>query len=620
MADFDSLFADNLRDFQPVMMHNQYTSRDNVGRARSSGSLDRAGRSSSASIKSQQRASSLQSHRRQNSAGGASAVNFAGHDPFSEISMSEIWVDHNGSPNGSPGPAETIPLQSDQLLSFRTYHRNNVMLLDALGQHVTMSMAAQLHGMFFLAESPWDASGGPAVAGAPTPKELTCYRRNLFQVSGSILLPNVHSVIIGDGDNEVSLENLASGQRRMIQSLEATISGIENVEHSPVKIITVPWKNAATAPASQPTQPPPPVNDDYPPTANNTGRALEKEPAPLLFNYPPAYYANPAGIPPDDDDGDAFKWQLNWKRLQFRSATANNGRRKDLQQHFMVKLSVYATLFSEDMQPTPNEKLDKVLLCEAFSNAIIVRGRSPRNFSSRNDIPLTGSAIVSSRHTHSNNMNAQMMSSAAKKARHMSASSADDEKPDLIYPPDFASQYSSDYLLDQSNPLQQMQNDLNFASDIYGSQVNWMDPSSSIPLLQSQPQLMQQQFFEPGASYSSMADPTGGSRVNLTGLMYGDEYTPTTQSIYSGHTPPVTTMEASMPPPSITHRATASKFSSAQSPSMDLLYEYFPIGIDDFLPPVEVVYRPHNAHHQTQLPPSKTSTRSKRLFSETPFE
>ncbi|KAJ6262355.1 hypothetical protein Dda_3163 [Drechslerella dactyloides] len=553
-------------------------------------------------------------------------MNYAGHDPFSEINMSEIWADQNGSPNESPGPVDTVPLQSDQLLSFRTYHRNNILLLDSLDQPVNMSMAAQLHGMFFLAESPWDASGGPAIAGAATPKELTCYRRNLFQVSGSLLFPNVQSVIVGDGDSDISLENFTTGQRRMIQSLEATISGIENVEHSPVKIITVPWKNAATAPP-QPAQPPPPANDDYPPTANNTGRPLEKEPAPLLFNYPPAYYANPAGIPPEDDDGDTFKWQLNWKRLQFRSATANNGRRKDLQQHFMVKLSIYATLFSDGLQATPSEKLDKVLLCEAFSNAIIVRGRSPRNFSSRNDIPLTGSAIVSSRHTHSSNVNAQMMASASKKARHMSASSADDDKPDMIYPPDFASQYTPEgYLLDPSNPMQQMPSDLGFSGDIYGSQP-WMDPSGSIPLLHSQSSLMQPPFFETGVTYG-LSDPSINARVNLTGLMYGDDFsTPTTQaSLYGSHlsrsgpdTALTTTLEASMPPPSVTHRPNLQKVSSADSPSMDLLYEYFPIGLDDYMPPVEVVYRPHNAHHQTQLPPSGSSTRSKRLFSETPF-
>ncbi|KAF3938019.1 hypothetical protein ABW19_dt0209818 [Dactylella cylindrospora] len=537
--------------------------------------------------------------------------------------MADIWADQGGSPNGSPGPTDAIPLHSDQLLSFRTYHRNNVVLLDALNQPVSTSMTAQLHGMFFLAESPWDASGAPAPAGAVnTPKELTCYRRNLFQVSGSLTLPNVHAVVVGDPDTEMTMETLANGRRRVIQSLEATISGIENVEHSPVKIISVPWKNSATQNPTPSVQPPPPASDDFPPTANNT-RLQEKEPAPLLFNYPPAYFANPAGIPPEDDDGDVYKWALNWKRLQFRSATANNGRRKDLQQHFMVKLSIYATLFPEDpnMLQVPHEKLDKVLICEAFSNAIIVRGRSPRNFSSRNDIPLTGSAIVSSRHSHSN-VNSQSMASAAKKARHMSSSSFDDDqKPDIIYPPDLASHnYSSEYLLEQPhNPMQHIPNELNFAGDLYSAQTNWMDPGTALPLLQSQANLLPQQFFDAGASYQNLTDPAGAARVSLAGLMYSDDFNATSAPQMFSQIP-ATTNEASMPPPNLTHRPSVPRVTSAQSPSMDLLYEYFPIGIDDFLPPVEVVYRPHNAHHQTQLPTSKTNVRSKRLFSETPFE
>ena len=56
--------------------------------------------------------------------------------------------------------------------------------------------------------------------------------------------------------------------------------------------------------------------------------------------------------------------------------------------------------------------------------------------------------------------------------------------------------------------------------------------------------------------------------------------------------------------------------------SADLLYEYFPLGLDDWMPPVDAVYRPHVVHH-TKLPSdprdpktSARSARSKRYFSE----
>jgi len=194
-------------------------------------------------------------------------------------------------------------------------------------------------------------------------------------------------------------------------------------------------------------------------------------------------------------------------------------------------------------------------------------------------------------------------------------------KPELMYS-DLASQYSSDYLLDQSGSMPHLSGDLNFPGDLYGPQTNWMDPTATLPLLSSQ-NMMQPQFFDPTGSYTNLTDPNA-SRVNLTGLIYGDEFTPpSTQAMYGNPAAAITTMGSAMPPPSVTHRPgmnISQRVNSAQSPSMDLLYEYFPIGLEDYMPPVEIVYRPHNAHHQTQLPTNQSSTRSKRLFSETPFE
>jgi hypothetical protein len=52
--------------------------------------------------------------------------------------------------------------------------------------------------------------------------------------------------------------------------------------------------------------------------------------------------------------------------------------------------------------------------------------------------------------------------------------------------------------------------------------------------------------------------------------------------------------------------------------SADLLYEYFPLGLDDWMPPVDAVYRPHVVHH-TNLPQDPKALavkgRSKRYFS-----
>jgi hypothetical protein len=58
---------------------------------------------------------------------------------------------------------------------------------------------------------------------------------------------------------------------------------------------------------------------------------------------------------------------------------------------------------------------------------------------------------------------------------------------------------------------------------------------------------------------------------------------------------------------------------SSPDESADLLYEYFPLGLDDWMPPVDAVYRPHVVHH-TNLPQDPKAlavkSRSKRYFSD----
>lgn len=49
----------------------------------------------------------------------------------------------------------------------------------------------------------------------------------------------------------------------------------------------------------------------------------------------------------------------------------------------------------------------------------------------------------------------------------------------------------------------------------------------------------------------------------------------------------------------------------------DLLYEYFPLSLDDWMPPVDAIYRPHVVHH-TILPPdlkaAQLRNKTKRYF------
>ena len=212
-------------------------------------------------------------------------------------------------------------------------------LLDESVRRVTLGINAQLQGMFFLAKP----QGANSPDSAPPPPELTCYRRNIFQITGFVSLPRGLRYIWTEDDARIP-----------IVGLELAVSASESVEGNAVKLISVPFKTPTGAEAAKPED------------------KVEREPSTIPLD----------SLAAQDMDAELITHPIQWKRLQFRIATANNGRRKELQQHFTLKLKVMATLSTHAKYP----------IAEAESQPIIVRGRSPRNFASRNDVPLsTGS-------------------------------------------------------------------------------------------------------------------------------------------------------------------------------------------------------------------------------------
>ncbi|KAK8035374.1 hypothetical protein PG993_010369 [Apiospora rasikravindrae] len=229
-----------------------------------------------------------------------------------------------------------------KLLSFRRAQDKNT-IVDQHGRMQQLELSAQLHGMFFLSEMPSNGSDGSLLQ-----PELTCYRRNLFQISGSLITPR----------GQLSVIRQETGESVPVTSTEVTISAIESVDGHPVRLIVIPWKT------------PPPNSPEMPQTA-------DQEPAALPL------------IPFQEDgpeaDGEYAVYPIGWRRLQFRIATANNGRRKELQQHFVLHLKVVGTLSDGT----------KAVLTESTTAPIVVRGRSPRNFQARKEIPLLGSSAGS---------------------------------------------------------------------------------------------------------------------------------------------------------------------------------------------------------------------------------
>lgn len=162
-----------------------------------------------------------------------------------------------------------------KLLSFRRVQDKHT-IVDQHGRMQQLELTAQLHGMFFLSEMPSSTSDGAILQ-----PELTCYRRNLFQISGSLITPRGQlSVILPE-----------TGETVPVNNTEVTISAIESVDGHPVRLIVIPWKT------------PPPNSPELPQTP-------DQEPPSLPL------------IPfPDDGqeaEGEYAVYPIGWRRLQFR--------------------------------------------------------------------------------------------------------------------------------------------------------------------------------------------------------------------------------------------------------------------------------------------------------------
>ena len=67
--------------------------------------------------------------------------------------------------------------------------------------------------------------------------------------------------------------------------------------------------------------------------------------------------------------------QHTFERIQFKQATANNGRRRAQQQYYHIMVELHA-----DIRDRPNEKEHWVKIAHKVSEAMVVRGRSPGHY------------------------------------------------------------------------------------------------------------------------------------------------------------------------------------------------------------------------------------------------
>lgn len=460
-------------------------------------------------------------------------------DPFSYPSgpdFSSLLEDTNANSHNEPS-SNSADLDN-KLLSFGAPILKAPIFDDA-GQ-TWPAMSAELYGMFFVAEDVF----GDNNTGAGRPMELTCYRRNLFQISGTVVLSRGIKGMINE-----------QGQQVPLYDLMATISAIESIEGKATEIISVPWKTAAGSTSEE-----------------RAGAAPPKWPLDLSMN--PELDPTLVSIP------------IAWKRLQFKHATANNGRRKGLQQHYVIQINLMATM------PTG----ESVKLAEIQSGPIIVRGRSPRNFDSRKDVSLSERKLDSK---------PRATSDAAPQVK---------VDPGVTY-----SSYKHYALNALSTPLDLPEWNQNNPNPTPSPST----ATSDLPRQAKKPTLSHQSSsssstrppvpktrWKPESASSSSKTHSATAPIDLS--LADDEYGRAGSRGSFGGEPGSPLLERDK------MRRSIGLGMGSPVENADLLYEYFPLSVDDWMPPVDAIYRPHVVHH-TIVPPDlkaeQVKNKTKRYFS-----
>jgi len=269
----------------------------------------------------------------------AREVHEAGNSGAPPAHLQKTTAKYEKSPSGDLLPTSD---SIDELLSFHDEAgRHNRM--DTQIHIENLDIQAQLHGMFFANE---------ASELNPTSRVLCCYRRNLFQISGTVNIPN----------SQINLPR-EDGSQSQVSELTVHLSATESLNGDAVRLVIVPWKT------------PPP---DAPFVANGPA---EKELEDISLQLVSSGGEDSLLVPGLEDSvenseypaGSFIKCPISYKRLQFRIATANNGRRTGLQQYFTLHLTVVAS----------TENGDSFNVGTKSSVPLVVRGRSPLNFQLR---------------------------------------------------------------------------------------------------------------------------------------------------------------------------------------------------------------------------------------------
>jgi len=211
----------------------------------------------------------------------------------------------------------------------------------------------------------------------------TSYRRNYFAVKCSYTLSPYPE------NGQLFLHESYQKQQQPIQALAICLAAarsdggvpIDLIQHTPkrdkgpVRLV----KLAPTPPALKQT-PIPPLSHGFMINTCNESIQHQIQPSPYL----PLQKVDDYNTPPDTQGGHPQRTSSptahdhTFERVQFKSATANNGKRRAHQQYFILMVELWADVRNiNDKEP----KWEKI--AQRGSDQLVVRGRSPSHYSNK---------------------------------------------------------------------------------------------------------------------------------------------------------------------------------------------------------------------------------------------
>ena len=216
-------------------------------------------------------------------------------------------------------------------------------LMDDTGRHVISEIHAKIDKGFFRADTDW-----------------CCYRRNYFSVACS------YNLIGSRG--EVDYRNVylvKADQREVVHGfyicIAAKVDGEDGRAIELVKHTAKRDKGPMTQPEKRPLRP------------NPSGNLCLFSGA-STFDSPHQSIGGEYHDPYQLDNSQDVPSVANFDRIQFKKATANNGKRRAAQQYFHIVVELYTKIRKA------NGAEDYIKIAHRLSDPMVVRGRSPGHY------------------------------------------------------------------------------------------------------------------------------------------------------------------------------------------------------------------------------------------------